>query len=110
MQIIEPITTAPRWRGERCPIKAVSTVLRRGTDTLLIMFGMARRRISRFIWHRSWQNYDLKLRRKSKYELHNCGERQCIISFTNMLNQKRINIMYILHPMGHELKLPLGAI
>ncbi len=40
--------TAPRWTGERCPIKAVSTVDNKGTEILLIIFGVARLSISLF--------------------------------------------------------------
>ena len=46
---MDPIPTAPMCISDNLPISAVSTELSKGTETLLIIFGIANRRISLFI-------------------------------------------------------------
>ena len=49
LKIIALIPTAPRWVADNLPIRAVSTVLSRGTEILLIILGSASAQISRLI-------------------------------------------------------------
>ena len=59
LKMIPPMATAPKcFAVDKCPINMRSTALSIGTDMLLAIFGIAKRRISLFMYSHIFAMWD----------------------------------------------------